>query len=146
MQGCTKKTFSNHGGVKLLKVIIYKGDPEHDGRSSNSLPWCICGHCRHMLLEVEEVCCRQRICITREEFFQSAVLDMGVLSIAMVNHNDVFVDDPEYTPSSYQKAATASGYCGSMDILVGPTEESYHLVWCGQSMTDTHRLMAYTLG
>ena len=28
MQGCTEKTFSNHGGVELLKAIIYEGDPE----------------------------------------------------------------------------------------------------------------------
>jgi len=37
-------------------------------------------------------------------FFQSAVLDMSVLSIAIVNRSDVFADDPEYTPASYHKA------------------------------------------
>ena len=95
-----KKTFSNHGGVELLKAIIHEEDPEN-GRNNNNLPWCICGQCRHMALEVENICCRQRICITREEFFQCAVLDMRVLSIAIVNHSDVFADDPEYTPASY---------------------------------------------
>ena len=101
VQGCTEKTFSSHGGVDLLKAIIHEGDPESDGGSNNNLPWCICGRCRHIPLEVEKVCCRQRVCITREEFFQSAVLDMSVLSIAIVNRSDVFADDPEYTPSSY---------------------------------------------
>ena len=105
MQGCTEKTFVNHGGVDLLKAIINEGDPESDARSNSNLPWCICGYCRHMPLEVEKLCCRQRVCVTREEFFQPAVLDMSVLSIAIVNRSEVFAEDPEYTPSSYRKAA-----------------------------------------
>ena len=112
-------------------------------RSISDLHWCICGCCRHMPLEVEKVCCIQWAHVMREEFFQSAVLDMSVLSIAIVNRSEVFADDPEYTPSSYQKA---DGYCGSMDILGGPTGEWYHLVWCGQSVIDTHHLTDYTLG
>ena len=122
-----KKTFSNHGGVDLLKAIIHDGDPESDGGSNNNLPWCICGRCRHMPLEVEKVCCRQRVCITREEFFQSAVLDMSVLSIAIVNRSDVFADDPEYTPSSYRKAAYRQwilwqhGYLGRANRRVIPS-------------------------
>ena len=122
-----KKTFSNHGGVELLKAIIHEGDPESDGRNNNNLPWCICGRCRHMPLEVENICCRQRICITREEFFQSAVLDMGVLSIAIVNRSDVFADDPEYTPASYRKAAYRQwilwqhGYLGRANRRVVPS-------------------------
>ena len=93
----------------------------------NNLPWCICGQCRHMALEVENICCRQRICITREEFFQCAVLDMGVLSIAIVNHSDVFADDPEYTPASYRKASYRQwilwqhGYLGRANRRVIPS-------------------------
>jgi len=40
-------------------------------------------------------------------FFESAVLDMNVLLIAIVNDRDAFTDDPDYSPSSYRKAA----YC-----------------------------------
>ena len=110
-----------------MKAIIHEGDPESDGTSNNNLPWCICRRCRHMPLEVEKVCYRQRICITREEFFQSAVLDMGVLSIAIVNHSDVFADDPEYTSSSYRKAAYRQwilwqhGYFGRANRRVTPS-------------------------
>ena len=102
-----RKTFSKHGGLDLLKAIICERDQESDGNITSDLHWCICGCCRHMPLEVEKVCCRQRAHVAREEFFQSAVLDMSVLSIAIVNRSEVFADDPEYTPSSYQKAA----YC-----------------------------------
>ena len=111
------KTFTNHRGIDLLKDIIHQGDPESDGGSNNNLPWCICGRCRQIPLEMEKVCCRQiplemekvccrrRVCIMSEEFFQSAVFDMNVLSIAIVNCSDVFADDSEYTSSSYRKAA-----------------------------------------
>ena len=53
---------------------------------------------------------------------------------------------PITLPPVTEKPHTASGYCGSMDILGGPTGELYHLVWCGQSVTDTHHLTANTLG
>ena len=122
-----KKTFSKHGGLDLLKAIICERDQESDGNSSNDLRWCICGRCRHMPLEVEKVCCRQRACVTREEFFRSAVIDMSVLSIAIVNRSEVFADDPEYTPSSYRKAAYRQwilwqhGYLGRANRRVVPS-------------------------
>ena len=58
-----------------------------------------------MPFEIENVCCKQRQCVTTMDFFQSAVLDMNVLSISIVNRSDVFAEDPEYSPSSYRKAA-----------------------------------------
>ena len=76
-----KKTFTNHRGIDLLKAIIHQGDPESDGGSNNNLPWCICGCCRHIPLEMEKVCCRRRVCIMSEEFFQSAVFDMNGLAV-----------------------------------------------------------------
>lgn len=54
-------------------------------------------------LEIENVCCRKQPCVTTE-FFQLAVLDMNVISITIVNQSDVFADDLDYSPSSYQKA------------------------------------------
>jgi len=43
-----KKTFSNHGGVDLLKAILSPDggdkDQDPDGNGNNSqLPWCVCG-------------------------------------------------------------------------------------------------------
>ena len=118
-------------GVDLLKAIIHQGDPESDKGSNNNLPWCICGHCRHIPLEVEKVCCRRRVCIMSEEFFQAAVLDMNVLSIAMVNRSNVFADDSEYTSSTYRKVAyhqwilCQNGYLGRVNRRVIPS----CLVW-----------------
>ena len=86
-----KKTFSDHGGMELLKAIIEGAEPENLGPDPgnpgpcSSFPWCICGRCRAMPLEIENVCCRKRPCVTAQDFFQSAVLDTNVLSIAIVN-------------------------------------------------------------
>ena len=55
-----------------------------------------------MPLPAENVCCT---CITTSESFESAVLDNRVLSIAIVSRSDIFADDPDYGPASYQKAA-----------------------------------------
>jgi len=43
--------------------------------------------------------------VTIPEFFESAVLDMNVLSIAIINRSEMFADDPDYSPSGYRKAA-----------------------------------------
>ena len=117
-----KKTFTNHGGIDLLKAIIHDEDPGGNEGSNSNLPWCVCGRCRHMPLEAENICCRQRVCITTEEFFQSAVLDMSVLSIAIVNRSDVIADDPDYTASSYRKA---------VDTMAA------RVSWEGQQESDT---------
>lgn len=55
-------------------------------------------------LEIENVCCRKQPCVTTQEFFQLAMLDMNVISTTIVNQSDVFADDLDYSPSSYQKA------------------------------------------
>ena len=123
-----KKTYSDRGGMELLKGIIEGAEPENPGNPgpSSSLPWCRCGRCRAMPLEIENVCCRKRPCVTAQDFFQSAVLDMNVLSISIVNRSDVFADDPDYIAHpAIGKQHIANGYCGSMAILAEQIEE-----WC----------------
>lgn len=61
------------------------------------------------------------------DFFESAVLDMTVLLISIVNRSDVFDEDPEYSPSSYRKAAYRQwilwnhGYLGRANRRVVPS-------------------------
>lgn len=54
---------------------------------------------------IENKCCRKRICVTTTEPFETIVLDRDVLSVAIVNRSDNFADEPDYSPSSYTKAA-----------------------------------------
>jgi len=56
-----------------------------------------------MPLPAENVFCRKRSCVTTLQFFQSAVLDMNMLSIAIINRSEVFADDPDYTPPGHWK-------------------------------------------
>ena len=69
--------------------------------------WCKCGRCREMPIPTENVCCRQQPCITTAAMFNTNVLNTEVLSIsiAIVGRCDDFADLPEYTPTSYRKAA-----------------------------------------
>jgi len=55
---------------------------------------------------VEQVCCRRRsCCVTDLEAFEVIVLDVIVLSVAILNRCEVTGDDPEFVPASYRKAA-----------------------------------------
>ena len=58
-----------------------------------------------MPTSVENICCRQSSCITSTDLFESTVLDINVLSIAIVNRSDTFVEPVDYSLSSYRKAA-----------------------------------------
>ena len=58
-----------------------------------------------MPTSVENICYRQSSYVTSTDLFESAVLDINVLSIAIVNHGDTFVEPVDYSPSSYRKAA-----------------------------------------
>ena len=69
------------------------------------LPWCKCGRCRPMPTPQENVCCKQRPCITTVDIFRTNVLNTDVLSIAIVGRSDDFADIAEYSPTSYRKTA-----------------------------------------
>ena len=55
---------------------------------------------------MEQVCCRRReCCITDLEASETIALDTSVVSVAILNRCEITVDNPEYTPRSYHKAA-----------------------------------------
>ena len=123
--------YSSRGGIQLAKGIL-GGDSSSPSSpppqpQSNDLPWCKCGKCQPMPLPVENVCCRQRPCITTSEAFESIVLDSHVLSVAIVSRSDTFADDPDYTSASYRKAACRQwvmwqhGYLGRSNRKVIPS-------------------------
>ena len=80
-----------------------------------------------MELPIENLCCKQRPCITTTEFFESVMLDSHVLSVAIVNRSDTFADDPDYSLQSYHKAAYRQwvmwqhGYLGRLNRKVIPS-------------------------
>ena len=120
--------YSNHGGLQLAKTILANPDPDPPpAQPNNQLGWCTCGKCRAMELPIENVCCKQRPCITTTEFFESVVLDSSVLAVAIVSRCDTFANDPDYLPQSYRKAGYRQwimwqhGYLGRANRKVIPS-------------------------
>ena len=58
-----------------------------------------------MPVPIQNVCCRQRCCNTTFEFFDTSVLDIDVLTIAIHRRYDNYGDEPLFTPAEYRKAA-----------------------------------------
>ena len=118
--------YSNKGGIQLAKSLVSSQAPLQEP-PSNQLNWCICRKCHPMKLAMENVCCRQRPCITSTEYFDSVVMDNYELSVAIVNRSEVFADEPDYSPASYCKAAYRQwvlwqhGYLGGSDHRVIPS-------------------------
>ena len=122
--------YNSKGGVQLAKALI-GGDPNNPQSppppSNNDLPWCKCGKCLPMPLPVENLCCRQRPCVTTSDSFEAAVLDNHILSIAIVSRSGTFADDSDYSPASYRKAAYRQwvmwqhGYLGRANRRVIPS-------------------------
>ena len=119
--------YSNRGGLQLAKSL-FGGDPDPPPlQQDNQLQWCKCGKCRPMPLPIENLCCKQRPCITTVDTFESIVLDSNVLSVAIVNRCDTFADEPDYSPQSYRKAAYRQwimwqhGYLGRANRKVIPS-------------------------
>ena len=104
--------FENRGRIELLRsmlehALVTEEDEEPEppeDTNSQPLPWCKCGRCRPMPTHRENVCCKQRLCITTIDIFTTNLLNTDVLSIAIVGRSDYFPVTPEYSLASYRKA------------------------------------------
>ena len=88
----------------ICSVHYYTDIPHGDNQEGNNQPWCICNKCLNMDTPIENKCCRRTTCVTTTEPFETIVLDRD-MSVAIVNRSDDFADEPDYSPSSYRKAA-----------------------------------------
>lgn len=91
--------------MELVQAALLSDPPSQPPQQTNNLPWCVCNKCHAMPTAVENVCCKVRTCVTSTDLFESTVLDLNVLSIAILNRSEVFVDEADYSPASYRKAA-----------------------------------------
>jgi len=80
----------------------------------------------------ENVCCRKLPCVSEMGWFNSVVLNIDVLSLAIEMWCDFYSDDARYSPAAYRKAAyhqyilKKHGYLGRHNRLVIPS----CVVWC----------------
>ena len=98
---------------------------------TSSLPWCVCGECRRMPTQLEEVCCQMTgDCLSKSAEFRLVALEPMVLNIANNYRNDFFgineVDGDEYN-KNFRHAAYRqfvmwrSGYLGANNRKVIPS-------------------------
>ena len=119
--------YSNRGGLQLAKSLLGSDPDPPPLQQDNQLPWCKCGKCRPMPLPIENLCCKQRTCITTVDTFESIVLDSNILAVAIVSRSDTYADVPDYSPQSYRKAAYRQwimwqhGYLGRTNRKVIPS-------------------------
>ena len=109
--------FSNNGGKELVQAALLSDLPSQPPQYPNELPWCVCNKCHAMPTALENVCCKLRTCVTSTDLFESTVLDLNVLSIAILNRSEVFVDEADYSPASIGRLRTDNIHYGRKGIL-----------------------------
>ena len=75
--------------------------PEEEGRPD----WCKCSVCRDMGNDVENKCCGKAKCVTSYELFRNICIDREVLRLAVRARCDIRAEEPDYSMSSFRKAA-----------------------------------------
>ena len=92
--------------MEFATNMLSEDDPEPQPPPENDAgPWCVCGVCRRMPDEQENVCCKLRTCVTSYVMFNTVCLDREVLKLAIRARCDIRADDPDYSSQSYRKAA-----------------------------------------
>ena len=71
---------------------------------------CDCSVCRPMPLDMENVCCKKRTCVTSYAMYQNICLDREVLTLAIRARFDILAEEPDYSTNSFRKAAYRQ-YC-----------------------------------
>ena len=79
-------------------------------RDAGAPEWCDCSVCRPMPLDVENVCCRKRTCVTSFAMYEHVCLDREVLTLPIRARFDILAEEPDYSTNSYRKAAYRQ-YC-----------------------------------
>ena len=86
------------GSVEYARVLrTGANDPESEPPQpeNDAEPWCICGVCRRMQDEQENVCCQKRTCVTSYVMFNTTFLDREVLQLAGRARCDIRADEPD---------------------------------------------------
>ncbi|XP_044168202.1 uncharacterized protein LOC122952227 [Acropora millepora] len=84
---------------------LYQDPLSPEGAGNNPGAWCVCGVCREMPDEQENVCCRKKTCVTSYVMFKTVCLDREVLQLAIRARCDIRAEEPDYSTQSYRKAA-----------------------------------------
>lgn len=136
------------GATPSAEPTAANSDPGPSG--SNAAPeWCVCGHCRPMPQEIENKCCRQRICISSTARFHKLCLDQDVLQLSIRNTGDIRNDREDSSTRSFRKAAyrqyilARHGHLGKGNRRVCPSCVVLKIRAQYPSVTGIHVYMGY---
>jgi len=97
--------------AKNIRAEISDSAEPDPGPDRDDVPeWCDCSVCRPMPLDMENVCCRKRTCVTSYAMYQNICLDREVLMLAIRARFDILAEEPDYSTNSFRKAAYRQ-YC-----------------------------------
>lgn len=102
--------------AKNVRAEISDSDEPDPGpdRNDDVPEWCDCSVCRPMPLDMENVCCRKRTCVTSYAVYQNICLDREVLTLAVRARFDILAKEPDYSPILSEKQPTDNTVYGSM--------------------------------
>lgn len=88
-QGC--------GSIEFVVNMLLEGDFEFVLLELENVGlWCVCGVCRRMLSEEENVCCKKRMCVIFYVMFNIICIDCEVLQLVIRVRCDICVDEFDY--------------------------------------------------
>jgi len=92
------------GSLDFAKQLVADDLPDQPPSPPRDLPWCICGVCRPMDTEQENICCKKRVCITSYNTFTNICLDRDILEVCIKARCDIRADDFNFSMESFRKA------------------------------------------
>lgn len=97
--------FAQHLLEDVQELPVQQNPPDQQDNGQTALPWCKCSVCQEMPKPEENVCCKLTTCVTSYQRFQNICIDREVLELAIRAQCDIRADEPDYSMSSYRKAA-----------------------------------------
>ena len=93
------------GSLDFAEQLVADDLPDQPPSSPpRDLPWCICRVCRPMDTEQENICCKERVCITSNNTFNNICLDWDILEACIKARCNVRPDDFNFSMESFKKA------------------------------------------
>ena len=86
----------------MAKSILAPPEPDPPQGSSSGPQWYVYNKCRLMPHPLENVCCKNKICVSTTAVFRQVVLDPHILAMCIVSRSTIYADSPDYRASSYR--------------------------------------------
>ena len=73
---------------------LNQNPPTPEPAGNNTRSWCVCGVCKEMPDEQENVCCRKRTCVTSYVMYNSVCPYPQILQLALGARCDIRAEEP----------------------------------------------------